>query len=198
MIQFITGGNMRKKLGLLFVGFFVLFMASSAVAQNADLPKWIWYPEETNPAEDAPVEPRYFVKIIDIDSAVVSAEMEIAVDNTYKLYVNGGNPVEEGDNWQVANEFSIANKLKKGKNVIAIEATNQGGPAGLILKGKIVLKTGKRETVFVSDSTWMTSKELTEGWIDGKLDKSWVKALEIGELGIPPWNTNLQAEMLFE
>lgn len=46
------------------------------------------------------------------------------------------------------------------RNVIAIEASNAGGPAGWILKGYIQSEKGEKIPI-ISDSTWKTSKNAT-------------------------------------
>lgn len=165
--------------------------------EESKVPQWIWYPEkDMDPIVEAPAEPRYFVKIINLESPVKSAVLEIAVDNIYQLFVNG-KAIGEGDNWQIATKYDITKNLKKGKNVIAIQATNVDGPAGWIMKGKITTADGKT-IVFFSNSSWRTSTRATKGWQEGELDKSWVKALEMGEFGVQPWGTNVQCEMLAE
>lgn len=164
-------------------------------AEGAGTAQWIWYPEkDMDPIAEAPAEPRYFVKIFSLEAAPKSAKIEVAVDNVYQLFVNGKS-IGEGDNWQAATVYDITKNLKTGKNTIAILATNQDGPAGFIVAGGLVTADGKKVSL-VSNSTWKASDKATKGWQDGVEDKSWVKALEMGEYGSPPWGTNVQSEMI--
>ena len=164
-------------------------------AEGAGTAQWIWCPEkDVDPITEAPAEPRYFVKIFSLEAAPKSAKMEIAVDNVYQLFVNG-KLAGEGDNWQVATVYDIAKDLKKGNNVIAVQAVNQDGPAGFIVTGKVVTADGKAISLN-SNSTWKASVKATKGWQEGNVDKSWVKSLEMGEFGSPPWGTSVECEML--
>jgi len=186
-----------KRIVLVLVAAMALASAvqTGICAEGAGTAQWIWCPEkDIDPIAEAPAEPRYFVKIFSLEAAPKSAKMEIAVDNVYQLFVNG-KLAGEGDNWQNATVYDIAKYLKKGDNVIAVQATNADGPAGFIVAGKVVAADGKAISLN-SNSTWKASVKATKGWQDGNVDKSWVKALEMGEYGVQPWGENVQCEML--
>ena len=100
--------------------------------------------------------------------------------------MNGKLALRQGD-WSQAGQADVAKLLVEGKNVIAAECVNEGGPGAFIL----VLKTetdkeGKRTRI--SDDSWEASREAKEGWREAAFDASgWKKALSLGVLGIAPW-----------
>jgi len=184
---------MRKSLRLLVAGFFVV-MFFSVVVQQAMAQQWIWYPEAGgNPLESAPAATRYFVKVVTVD-AIKSASLEITADNSYKLYING-KMIGEGKKWEEATVYNLAKNLVKGKNVIAIEATNVDGPAGIIFKGKITPAAGKSISLD-SSSKWLSSDKATKGWLEGTTDKTWLKALELANFGEGPWGANVVSKTM--
>ena len=186
---------MKRVMVIMFVGLIAGAACLPGRCGEDALPQWIWFPEiDMDPLAEAPTESRYFVRTFDLDSAVKSASIEIAVDNSYELYVNGKS-IGQGDNWQQAAVFDIAANLKKGKNTIAVMAANAGGPAGWIMAGKVVTDKGTKVDLS-TNSGWLASDKEVKGWLDGNIDKSWVKALELGEYGCSPWGTNVQSEML--
>jgi len=191
---------MSKKLGFLLVGFLMFLTVFSAMGESGFMyPQWIWYPEESDmPSQNAPAEPRYFMKIFDIaDTAgVKSADLEVTADDAYKLYVNGEN-IGEGSSWKIATKYNLMDYLKKGKNVIALEVVNGGGPAGLIIAGKVILKTGKTINLLTNE-TWKASMETTNNWLTGKMDDTWLNSVELGEFGCAPWGEDIESEMLRE
>src|SRR5262245_7615320 len=97
--------------------------------------QWIWF-NEGDPATSAPAETRYFRKVFTIDrpvqKVVDEGTLDITADNAFTVWING---VEagKGDNWQKVYRFDVTKLLIHGKNVIAVQARNTEGPAGLML-----------------------------------------------------------------
>ena len=84
---------------------------------------------------------RYFRYEFDVsDKSIVSAIGLISVDHSYRLYINE-KLVSEGIDWRKVDRMDLTSFLKKGKNIIAIKANNEGdiaNPAGILLAIKIV------------------------------------------------------------
>jgi alpha-L-rhamnosidase len=119
-------------------------------------------------------------------SAVQNANLYVAVDDQYTAFVNGQ---ELGTNagWNNARKHDLAPHLKPGKNVIAIKATNHGGPGGVIAAIRIKLADGK--TIERQSGTdWLVHTEEQENWTAVAFnDGGWAKAVAVVEYGDPPW-----------
>jgi len=96
---------------------------------------WIWSP--AYPQDEVPVGDCYFRKSFQITQAEV-AQVHVACDNQYELYVNG-RLAGQGADWRKMDVHDIAVYLLPGENVVAIKATNtDAGPAGLV--ARVVIK----------------------------------------------------------
>ncbi len=109
----------------------------SSDAQKLDLSpaQWIWYPGE-QAAGAAPVATRYFRKEFTIpeERELVSAICAVSADNSFAMFLNGRR-IRNGSNFKEAIASDVAEHLHKGKNVIAVEAGNEGdapNPAGVL------------------------------------------------------------------
>ena len=167
---------------LLIAPVLVLATMCSAVAAE---PQWIW--SSKTAAQDAPAGTIAFRLAFKLNS-ISKATVEVAGDNRFMLYVNGQS-VGSGDNWQEFKRFDIAKLLKPGMNVVAIEAANDGGPAGLVVRSEIK-DTGGVPTDIASSDAWKFSNKPEDGWRDASFgDAKWAKAITLGALGkTPPWN----------
>jgi len=155
---------------------------------------WIWYPEG-NPTQSAPVATRYFRRTISVrsDSALTSATLLLAADNSYTAYLNG-TQVGQGQNYAIATPFPVLPQLQAGSNIIAIAASNSGtvgNPAGLI--GELILGYADgTQTNLPMDASWKVSKTLQTNWQTlGFDDSTWTNALVLGSFGISPWGTGV-------
>ena len=125
------------------------------------------------------------------NAPIKSADLAIAADNLYVLYVNG-QPVGESEPdpnaWSRAKRFDVAGLLVPGRNVVAVEAINTvPGPAGLLVKLAVQLADG-RQVVLVSDEPWKSLDQELPNWQQpGFDDKAWRAAHVVGAFGIPPW-----------
>ena len=67
--------------------------------------------------------------------------------------------------------------MQVGNNVLAFEATNNGGPAGLLFSGQ----WGKKP--LLSDQSWLVSTEEESGWQNLEFNAdNWSKAQELGSI----------------
>jgi putative heme-binding domain-containing protein len=161
-------------------------------AQAAPAMQWIWF-DEGNPLVDAPADSRYFRRAFDVERAnsgdVTSANLEITADNRFIVWVNGTR-VGQGDSWAELHRFNVLTHLLDGKNVIAVQAINEGGPAGLVVHLRWTPK-GKKPREIVSDGSWKTVKAAGLGWWKSEFDDAkWSKARVLGPYGrVGPWGT---------
>jgi putative heme-binding domain-containing protein len=149
-------------------------------------PQWVWF-DEGNPLSDAPAAARYFRRTLTIDKPVASASLEVAADNEFVVWVNG-KQVGSGNDWAVLSRFDVKANLVGGKNLIAIQAINHGGPAGLVVRLTYTPQGGTKQTL-VSDGAWLVSKAADPGWSSAGFDDAkWAKVKVLGEYGkVGPW-----------
>ncbi len=150
--------------------------------------KWIWYPAG-NPAGSAPRGTVGFRKLITVpaDKVISKAVIGITGDDSFVLHINGQEIARESG-WNKFNKFDLTPFVKPGRNLIAVEATNNSAsPAGLIAKLMITYNTGKVLTV-VSDSSWKCSADIAKNWMSVDFsDTTWKKAKVAAPAGGEPW-----------
>ncbi|MCH2180971.1 MAG: c-type cytochrome [Mariniblastus sp.] len=144
--------------------------------------KWIWDDRQAATAnqEDSP---RYFRHRLTVTDPNASATLWVTADNRCTTYVNG-KKLGTHPSWNTVARYDIKKHLVAGDNTIAIEATNEGGPAGMLAS----LIIGD-EVKLVSNGTWRVSDERKKGWNKtGFDDNQWDKAAELGASNMAPWN----------
>ncbi|TXT55070.1 MAG: hypothetical protein BAJALOKI2v1_690007 [Promethearchaeota archaeon] len=159
--------------------------------------EWIWANETL-----CPQKPRYFRKKYTVKEDIEKAVIQGLVCNQMKVFVN------ENEVGQVLGRFSlsrlpillrvktfdITEYLKKGENIIAVEAYNYDGYKGAFnLYSQILLKNGEIQEL-KTDQSWVSQKEKTfqsEGWqsLDFE-DMNWQK---VKSYGTPP---NLNGDII--
>ena len=160
-------------------------------AWTADIPgaSWIWATELVeNPME---TETYNFTRTFDVNGVVSLATLDIATDNTYRVYLNGefvGEDLNE-NNFQLAtqDQHDVTSFMVMGENTLVVEVTNigvqgstpQGNPAGLLYKLTIDGMTVCDEVIepytvwnIVQDSEVHTILEIAvlAAGLDGALD----------------------------
>ena len=159
------------------------------------LPQWIWFPEGL-PAEDAPVEARFFRCVFEVpDEEIDRAELRIAADDACAVYLNGlhlGN--HEG--WDRAAVYDVTRHLRPGRNVLAVRAENRPAPvlqnpAGLIACLTFVPADGTPLHI-VTDASWRAAREEVAGWQKPQFgDVTWDSAMLAADGGLGPWGHRL-------
>ena len=152
----------------------------------------------SDPAKNAPAGKRYFRWAIDLpaDAKVRTAGLVLTADDRFTLYVNGkpaGKSDEGNEGWRSPLVVDLSTLLGPGRNLIAIEAVNVAGPAGVVARCNVELQNGARinET---SDASWAASQQSAAGWQNPAFDDShWAKAKVLGPMGIGPWGHVLVA-----
>ncbi len=150
-------------------------------AGKIPMPAWIW--TQKNAAANAPLETIYLRKTFMLESKPTSATGIASCDNEFILFVNGKR-VTAGKNWSAPTRFDLARHLHKGRNTLAVQATNiAAGPAGFILRVQL------GETYLTTDDSWLTSKQKHAGWEKSAFEtKGWKHAAQLGATGMGPWN----------
>jgi putative heme-binding domain-containing protein len=150
---------------------------------------WIWSP--AYPKDEVPVGDCYFRKTFPVANAEI-AQVHVACDNQYELYVNG-RLAGRGNDWRKMDVHDISKLLVRGTNVVAIKASNSdAGAAGLVARVVIKEKGGTFES-FSTDDTWRTSVKERPDWLQARVRESdWLPAKVYGPLGaVLPWGDEI-------
>lgn len=162
----------------------LLLTANSALAQETAA-NWIWYPEVAS--GECVNQSRYLRKAFEVPQKPVSAHIDVVVDDRQTVFVNGQGPLSAMPRDAGPPRYDLTELLHPGKNVIAIEALNVTGPAGIIARLVIKAPDGQ-ETVVGSDATWKASREEQAEWTEAAFgDSEWLQAKVIGPAFTAPW-----------
>lgn len=169
-------------------------------ADPMDGVSWIWYPEG-NPAESAPEAARWFRRVIDLDKKAIikNAMLYITCDNRAKVNINGkraGKGLDPIESHSRLYEYPVTDLLAPGANVIAVEAANGKGCAGLLARLVITLDNGETISVATDDSWKAANEKPAKEWTSSKFkDKTWPKAMKVAMYGDQPWGKKLGSAM---
>lgn len=145
---------------------------------------WIW----ADPVQDN--QTISLRRVFSLKTAPAKAMLYITADNFFTLFVNGkvvdhSSPDPNDNNvWQHVHRVNIAPFLTNGANVLAIQARNAGGAAGVIARLEI-----PGQTPIETDARWKVSADVPlEGWDSAGFDDStWRSASVEAELTGGPW-----------
>lgn len=145
----------------------------------------IWHREKKFDRDVLP-EPgrRYFRHAFELpNQELLSARALISVDHSYVLYING-QKVSAGEDWREVDKLDVKDYLQKGRNILAIEASNEGvlaNPAGILFALKVLSADG-REKLIEANTSWLSSaKEQSTSWVDADYDDNkWEKVKNYG------------------
>ena len=140
--------------------------------------QWIWSPAHAK--DQIPVGDCFFRKSFRL-VAPTFGQVQICCDNRYELYVNGAR-IGEGNDWRTMDVYNVTSQLRKGRNVVAVKATNvDEGAAGLAVR-IVYQEEGSPHARIVSDATWRTSVQQADNWWAPVFrDTDWLAALLAGE-----------------
>jgi len=143
--------------------------------------KWIWAPAPAAPARPAEAPVIYARRTFTLDRLPRRALALLAADNDCILWVNG-QQVGRASGWQRAARVDVRQQLRVGQNLLAVQAANTGGPAGVLVE----LRLDGR--VLGSDASWLTATVEQPGWQTPAVAAAgWPPACEIGPVPVPPW-----------
>ncbi|HEV3146696.1 MAG TPA: c-type cytochrome [Gemmataceae bacterium] len=160
----------------------LLFSCTFAIAQDKNPPKWIWL-DQTKENQTV-----YFRKVFEITGNISAARLSGTCDNEMTVFLDG-KEVLKSTEWETPVSKDVADVLKasKGKHVLAVQAFNRDGPAGLVLRLDVDGRGGRSTQIFTDDS-WLVSEKADKNWKALDLDdKSWKPASVIAKLGEGPW-----------
>ncbi|MDH5381709.1 MAG: DUF1553 domain-containing protein, partial [Cyclobacteriaceae bacterium] len=141
---------------------------------------WIWK-REVEFDRDVLPKPgkRYFRYVFNVEpfDNIENADLLISADHSFELFLNG-EKCGEGNNWQNVQRYEVASRLQPGKNVIAIEAENEGkvaNPAGVLFAMRISNTDTEEVQMIYSGAGWVctdTVKGEKWKWVDFN-DDNW-------------------------
>ncbi|MBI1371706.1 MAG: DUF1549 domain-containing protein [Phycisphaera sp.] len=154
--------------------------------------RWVWSHDQAAKAD--PGGRIYLRRTIKLDRKPDTAAAVITCDNEFVLYVNGKR-VAASEDWQTPTRVNLTKLLRKGDNVIAIEAANwpdkstgknlQFGPN----PGGVIFSAAIDTLAIGTDKTWKLATERIDKWETPKFDDSaWSNAAELGGPNIGPWS----------
>ncbi|TWT52068.1 Cytochrome c [Thalassoglobus neptunius] len=153
--------------------------------ENAN-PKWIWLNEGDQLAEKV-----FFRKEFELKGAIAAARLYTTCDDEMTIFLDG-KKVLESSSWSEPVFFDLNPLIDEdapgGKHVLAVEAKNSDGPAGLLVM--LNFESGWRDAwSIVSDGSWKASTKPAKGWrnLDFKTPNSWKNAEVVAELTGGPW-----------
>ncbi len=187
-----TSLSLRKAIGKVALQACCFFLVWTTTLCRAQEAKWIWSPE--HPRGQAVKGDCYFRKTLQV-SSVEEATVTLTADDRYELFVNGRR-VGQGASIRQMEKYDITRLLGRGRNVIAIKATNVApGPAALVARVFVKPLDGNWLS-FSTDDTWKTALEVVPGWQSATYnDTQWKKAQVFGPLGeTPPWDRREEVE----
>ena len=163
-------------LGLLLT----LGLSPQAEAQASPQPQWIWS------SADPETAPRCWLGTrLELPAAATSATLRCSADNGFDLWLDGVR-VATGDAWEKEVRRDIAGHLDTGgSHELAVEAWNQGGPAGFWLE--LTVETSEGPVRAISGNHWMATAERPDSWDDTHRLAAGTAATPLGELGVEPW-----------
>ena len=138
---------------------------------------WIVHPDDYDSLLTHEHNDRYYYtrQELYLDSEVKTAQIQIAVDDKYKLFVNGELAYEEtrtGDTWSLPGLFDITEHLQKGKNVIAVEMYNDVYAYGVLYDGIIKMENDSVRRFYSNESVFIAREKSGE---KGTPDPAWSK-----------------------
>lgn len=169
----------------IFASLLLLTGSSALPAQSPVDAQWIWF-DEGDPVNNAPDGKVWFrreVRAFEPSTGIV----RIAADDQFVLWVNGER-IGQGRK-ERGHRFLLSGIVERGLNVIAVEATNLSGRAGLLVDGE-VRGQGGHAISFDSGSEWKATRTAPTGdaWMRPRFDDSgWKPAKSLGPHKSSPW-----------
>ncbi len=104
----------------------------------------------------------WFSREFDVAAAPAKAELVITCDNKFAASING-KQVAASKDWGSPLRIDVTSAVRAGKNLIAVEGKNLGGPAGLIAKLTWTNKQGQAGQL-VTDQSWRLARSPQPDW----------------------------------
>ena len=115
-----------------------------------------------------------------------SAVLVFHVDDSLAVAVNGKSLRVQGVS-RKALMVDLLPSLQKGRNVLAIQASNGGGPG--MVAAAVILTRGNEQRRISSGKDWKAVTDLDRGWQKVDFDESdWPNAADLGAYGTAGWH----------
>ncbi len=171
-----------------FLGLLIGTLAASAAEVT---PQWIWLGGNESSPQIA------LRKTFPVTGPIKEARVAATCDNGFTLFLNGKR-VLAGTNWEQLESADVTAQLQRGENLLAVEAMDEGGAAGFVLRLDITDNAGKKSSI-VSDGTWKAinrqgRNRLPNAWRTLAFnDRAWRPARVVGPVGGDglPWNRQI-------
>ena len=135
---------------------------------------WIWAPETA----DKQTCRLWRSFEISKEATVARANLWIAVDNGYRLLLDG-RELGTGSDWRSITEYDIGLLLAPGWHVLAVEAFNDNREAGFLFGLKIEMTNGQMIRI-PSDASWRIVPTAERGWErQREAPEHWAKAVVV-------------------
>ncbi|KAG6918597.1 hypothetical protein DXG01_013008 [Tephrocybe rancida] len=167
------------------------------LADTFRLASWIWTLEADSP--NAPIADRAFRRTYTPPGTLssVSADIIMAVDDQFSLYVNGiyvGSAPVNGS-YLNAHRFNVS--LQPGTTVFAVRGANLFSFAGVLAAIEITHSDGST-AILTSDNNWLASKVIPTDFEQPHTDDSaWPEAHVIAQYGTEPWAVTISVPAPF-
>lgn len=117
---------------------------------------------------------------------VVRAELRIAADNAFKVWLDG-EELGSGSDWRTLSIYHLAGTLAPGGHVLAMEGFNDNDKAGIILGLHLETANGQQLQIR-SDPTWRVVPDPESGWQTALSPAAnWPNASLATNFGRMPW-----------
>ncbi len=169
---------------VLFVAVLLMVAASLLPAVAAPAPwAWIWSQDGSRPPETL-----YFRQTFKLSGKPTSAFLYITAEDGFKAYLNGASsPVGAAQDWSLVHRYSVGQYVRRGENVLAVEAENQSLNGGLIYDLKVTMASGAVIDI-VSGPGVRVNRNPPLVWTKPGLDvRHWSIAHVVAAAGAAPW-----------
>jgi signal transduction histidine kinase len=120
---------------------------------------------------------------------VVRAELSIAADNAYKVWLDG-QELGIGSDWRTLSIYHLEGKLNSGAHVLAVEGFNDNDQAGIILGMSLEMAKGQVMRIRSDPTTWRVVPNSDDNWETAlQPDANWPNASVATNFGRMPWWT---------
>ena len=121
-------------------------------------------------------------------NSVVRAELRIAADNAYKVWLDG-QELGNGSDWRTLSIYHLEGTLSAGAHVLAIEGFNDNDQAGIILGMSLEMAKGQAMQIR-SDLSWRVVPNTERGWETALYPApDWPNSSVATNFGRMPWWT---------
>ena len=158
---------------------------------------WIWNNQVPpgSPTSAAPIGNFAFRKTYKLPGGMLadSGTIIVDVDDAFTLYING-EMIGSSDSYTQAQRWNFSPPGSTDTFVLAVNATNNGGPAGFIaaIAFNVIACSGAlfKVTDGTPDGTWKFNLEVPDGFEQSGYDDSdWGSTIVEGPYGVAPWGS---------